>query len=80
MEKDITARIRNLVGQLEAVVRMRDSGVRCDEQLTQLKAVRAGVSAVMQKIIEKELAQCTKFAERKQVMAKLFAELIHHAS
>ena len=80
MEKDITARIRNLVGQLEAVVRMRDSGVRCDEQLTQLKAVRAGVSAVMQKIIEKKLAQCTKFAERKQVMAKLFAELIHHAS
>jgi len=80
MEKDITARIRNLVGQLEAVVRMRDSGVRCDEQLTQLKAVRAGVNAVMQKIIEKELAQCTKFAEKKQVMAKLFAELIHHAS
>jgi len=80
MEKDITARIRNLVGQLEGVVRMRDSGVLCDEQLTQLKAVRAGVSAVMQKIIEKELVQCTKFAERKQVMAKLFAELIHHAS
>lgn len=80
MEKDITARIRNLIGQLEGVVRLRESGVACDQQLTQLKAVRAGVNAVMQKIIEKELAECSKLAERKEVTAKLFAQLVSHTS
>jgi DNA-binding FrmR family transcriptional regulator len=80
MEKDITARIRNLIGQLEAIVRLRDSGVACEQQIMQLKAIRAGVNAVMQKIIEKELAQCSKLAERKAVTAKLFAELVSHAS
>ncbi len=80
MEKDITARLRNIIGQLEGIVRLRDSGVACEQQLTQLKAVRAGVSAVMQKIIEQELAQCTKLAERKAVTAKLFAELVSHTS
>lgn len=78
MEKNVTARIRNIIGQLEGVVKMSDSGVSCDQQLMQLKAARAGINAIMQKIIEKELAQCTKFAERKQVMTKLFAELVHH--
>jgi len=78
MEKDITARIRNIIGQLEGVVRLHDSGVSCEQQLTQLKAARAGINAIMQKIIEKELSHCNKLAERKQVTAKLFAELVHH--
>jgi DNA-binding FrmR family transcriptional regulator len=78
MKKDITARLRNLVGQLEAVIRLRDSGVACEEQLTQLKAVRAGVSAVMQKVIENELAQCTKAGQKDKIVAKLVAELVHH--
>lgn len=78
MEKDVTARIRNLIGQLEGIVRLRESGVACEQQIVQLKAVRAGVNAVMQKIIEKELAQCTKLAERKEVTAKLFAHLVNH--
>lgn len=78
MKKDITARLRNLIGQLEAIVRLHEQGVACEEQLTQLKAVRAGVNAVMQKVIEGELANCAKAAEKEKVVAKLVAELVHH--
>jgi DNA-binding FrmR family transcriptional regulator len=78
MKKDITARLKNVLGQLEGILRLREDEASCEQQLIQLKAIRAGVSAVMQKIIEEELASCSKVSEREQVMAKLVVELISH--
>jgi DNA-binding FrmR family transcriptional regulator len=78
MKKDITARLRNVIGQLEAILRMREYDAPCDVQLTQLKAVRAGISAVMQKIIEDEIAHCSKQSQREKVVEKLVAQLVHH--
>lgn len=78
MEKTVNARIRNIIGQLEGVVRLRESCTECEAQLIQLKAIRAGINAIIQKIIEEELANCSKHAEKHEKVTKLVAELVRH--
>lgn len=75
MKKDIESRIRNVIGQLSAVLRMYEQGISCEAQLTQLKAAKAAISSIMTRLIEEEIGHCSKVAQKQQVVAKLLAEL-----
>lgn len=76
--KTISQRIKNIVGQLEGVDKMLQAQQPdCLKVLTQLKAARAGVSALMEKYLEAELSGClcqTKGRDGEQ-LKKIFAEM-----
>lgn len=76
--KDYSKRINNAIGQLEGIKRMMEEGKSCVEVLTQLKAARASVSAVMDAYIEGELGNClncVKGAREKETIRVLFEEI-----
>lgn len=64
MKTDIQ-RLNNLIGQIEGVKRMLDEKKDCIKVLTQLKAIRAGVSGVMNKIIEDQFETCMSSVTKK---------------
>jgi len=56
--KSIEQLINNVIGQLEGVKRMLKEERECLDVLIQLKAVKAGVNLVTNKIIEEKTLDC----------------------
>ncbi len=54
----VQTRLRRIEGQVQGVQRMLDADRSCDEVLTQLLAVRAGLEQVSVLVGEKHLREC----------------------
>lgn len=77
--KSQVQRINNVIGQLEAIKRMIESEeTDCFKVLTQMKAAKSGMTAVMQRFIDEQFSSCASYfgtQEDKDKMKKLIAEL-----
>lgn len=51
-------RLRRADGQLQGILKMVDEGRECQEILTQLAAVRAGVERMMGVVVAQNVKQC----------------------
>lgn len=58
-------RLNNVSGQIEGVKKMMNENCECEKVLTQLKAVRSGVSSIMEEIVE------SQFCKDKDLLIKL---------
>lgn len=76
MQKTIDERVQNIIGQLEGILRLRKNKSACESILVQLKAVRSGINAVIQKTVEEELSHCAKNEEKQERVIKLLSELL----
>lgn len=63
--KTNTQRLNNIIGQIEGVKKMLVEKKDCIKVLTQLKAIRAGVSGVMNKVIEEQFDTCMSSVSKK---------------
>ncbi|MBI2464695.1 metal-sensitive transcriptional regulator [Candidatus Shapirobacteria bacterium] len=54
------ARLNNIIGQIEGVKKMMESGAECLPVLTQLKAIKSAVSRVMDMVVEDQFDNCLK--------------------
>lgn len=52
--------INNVIGQLQGINRMIDDEKDCFQVIVQMKAAKAGLNAVLQKYLEKNLDTCMK--------------------
>jgi len=62
--KSIQQRLNNIAGQIEGVKKMVNSECECEKMLMQLKAVKFGVSAIMEEMIE------AQFCKEKKLLIK----------
>jgi DNA-binding FrmR family transcriptional regulator len=58
--KSVNARLNNIVGQIEGVKKMMENDTECVKVLTQLKAIKSGISRVMDMVVEDQLDGCLK--------------------
>ena len=71
-------RINNIVGQLEGAKKLLQTEERdCLAVLTQLKATKAAISSLMEKVIETEFESCCSCSkDQPEQMKKLFVEIM----
>lgn len=62
--KSDRSRINNIIGQLNGVSKMMDENKDCLKVLTQLKAVRAAVTSLMNKVIDNQFENCMTSVSR----------------
>ncbi|MFA4942194.1 MAG: metal-sensitive transcriptional regulator [Patescibacteria group bacterium] len=78
MDKTFNQRINNITGQLSGVSKMMaEESPDCFKVITQLKAIKSAVSALMEKYMESEFECClsrNQPAEREQ-LKKIFSEI-----
>jgi DNA-binding FrmR family transcriptional regulator len=77
--KTLEQRINNVIGQLEGAKKMlADERRDCFALLTQLKAAKSGLSALMEKLVGKELDHCLLGSRQysKEKMERIFKEII----
>jgi len=53
-------RLNNIIGQIEGIKKMMDSGTDCLKVLTQLKAIKSAVGGVMDALVEDKFDTCLK--------------------
>lgn len=58
--KSVSARLNNIIGQIEGVKKMMENDAECVKVLTQLKAIKSGISRVMDVVVEDQLEGCLK--------------------
>jgi|GEM_PF-611519 len=58
--KSPQARIRNVIGQLEAIDRMMDDDKSCDGVIVQLKAAKSALASATSSYIEEQAQACVK--------------------
>ena len=63
--KSLQQKLNNISGQIEGVKKMMDSKCDCEKVLTQLKAIKSGISGVMDEIVEEQ------FCNDKKLLIKL---------
>ncbi len=70
--------INNIIGQLKGVDKMLDNQRDCLEIMTQLKAVKSAVAALMNNIASQEFDRCVKQKQvkDKQRFKKIFENII----
>ena len=66
-------RLNNITGQLEGIKKMMDSKADCLKILTQLKATKSALSAVMDSVVEDKFNTC--LSSLKKDDKKLFINL-----
>jgi len=78
--KTIEQRINNIIGQLEGIKRMlANKPEDCFALITQIKAVKSALSALIEKILSSEFDRCfnNKMSlDKKRKMEIIFKELI----
>ncbi|RLC36904.1 metal-sensitive transcriptional regulator [Candidatus Falkowbacteria bacterium] len=70
--------INNLAGQLSGINRMIKEKKECLDVIAQLKAVKSGLSAVMNKYVEDNFKDCLKKGVKpreQKIIKKLFSEI-----
>ncbi|MCF7846360.1 MAG: metal-sensitive transcriptional regulator [Candidatus Peribacteraceae bacterium] len=75
--KNISQRIRNLIGQLEAVQKMISADQDCVKVLVQIKAARGSLDALVAKFLVENLAKCSSLRspQKKKEFEKIVTEL-----
>ena len=71
--------INNVIGQLTGVNRMITENKDCLQVITQMKAAKAGLNALMQKYLEANLDSCMKKSAKtaeKENIQKLLAQIL----
>jgi DNA-binding FrmR family transcriptional regulator len=63
--KTISQRLNNISGQIEGVKKMTQTNCDCEKVLTQLKAIKSGISSVIDEIVE------AQFGDDKKILIKL---------
>jgi DNA-binding FrmR family transcriptional regulator len=71
--KSSSQRINNIIGQLEGVQKMMETKKDCISVLTQLKAVKAAVTSVMDSVVEDQMVNCMK--SMNEADRKLFSKM-----
>lgn len=70
--------INNIIGQAEGIKKMLAEGKECSLVLNQMKAVRAAMSSVMDRLVEESMEACLNEPgkkKNKETIQKLFKEL-----
>ncbi|MFZ2152526.1 MAG: metal-sensing transcriptional repressor [Microgenomates group bacterium] len=62
--KSIDQRLNNILGQIEGVKKMMEGKCECEKVLMQLKAVKSGISRVIEEIVE------SQFCDDKKLLIK----------
>jgi DNA-binding FrmR family transcriptional regulator len=78
MDKTFTQRINNITGQLAGINKMMaEPTPDCFKVITQLKAIKSAVSALMEKYMESEFECCLNRnnPSEKAQLKKIFAEI-----
>lgn len=69
-------RINILIGQLESIKkRLADKKTECGALMIQLKAVKSGLSALMEEVLAVEFECCLKGGQKEKIK-KIFKEII----
>jgi len=78
MTKTTEQRINNIIGQLEGSKKMiTDKNKDCFALIMQLKAIRAAMSSLMDKVISEEMDHCfINKNNNQEKIAKIFKEII----
>lgn len=71
-------RINNIIGQLNGIKKMISEDKKdCQAVLIQLKATKAAISSLTEKVIHDELENCLK-KSKKENIKKMFKEIINN--
>ena len=63
LDKDnLHARMKRIIGQLQAIERMIDEDVPCEDVLTQISAAKSALNKVGQVVLEGHITHCIKDA------------------
>ena len=63
MDKDkLHARMKRIIGQLQAIERMIDEDIPCEDVLTQISAAKSALNKVGQVVLEGHITHCIKDA------------------
>jgi len=75
--KTIEQRAQNVIGQLTAVQKMLADKKNCVDILTQIKAARGSLDALVTKFLTENLLKCSSLRspKKKKEFAKILAEL-----
>jgi DNA-binding FrmR family transcriptional regulator len=77
--KKIEHRVNIIIGQLEGIKKMmKNEDCNCFDKIIQLKAVRSGVSSLINKMLEGEIEKCfsKKCPDEKEGIKKLMSEIL----
>jgi len=70
-------RLNIIIGQLNGLKKaIGQSNYECSALITQIKAVKAGLDAVLEKILEEQLDRCLKATKAKPEVKKIFNQVI----
>ena len=70
-------RLNIIIGQLNGLKKtISQSNYECSALITQIKAVKAGLDAVLEKILEEQLDRCLKTTKAKPEVKKIFNQVI----
>ena len=58
LNKDLTARLNRVEGQVRGIKLMLEKGVYCDDVLTQISAVQSAMSSVAKLLLEAHMRSC----------------------
>jgi DNA-binding FrmR family transcriptional regulator len=75
-KKDIKKRLNRIKGQIDGLVRMVDSGRKCTDVLTQIKAMRAALNAVAEELVRNEAECCVQSDETPEQQSQNLQELV----
>lgn len=71
-------RINNIIGQLTGIKKMISENKKdCQSVLIQLKATKAAINSLTEKVIHDELESCLK-KSKKENIKKMFKEIINN--
>lgn len=75
--KNVSQRINNLIGQLEAIQKMIAAEKDCLKTLVQIKAARGSLDSLVAKFLVENLAKCSSLrsSQKKKEFEKIVTEL-----
>mgnify|MGYP000967570662 CR=1 FL=1 len=70
-------RLNIIIGQLNGLKKtISQADYDCSALITQIKAVKAGLDAVLEKILEEQLDRCLKATKARPEVKKIFNQVI----
>jgi DNA-binding FrmR family transcriptional regulator len=70
-------RLNIIIGQLNGLKKTLAKGrYECSALITQIKATKAGLDAVLEKVLEEQLDRCLKTAKSKPEVKKIFSQAL----
>jgi DNA-binding FrmR family transcriptional regulator len=70
-------RLNIIIGQLNSLKKViSDDRYDCSSLITQIKATKAGLDAVLEKVLSEQLDRCLKTAKSKPEVKKMFSQAL----